>query len=143
MNDVVDRFQSVYQRLTVDSLELLDGLYAPEVEFTDPVHTLRGLPELRAYCRELYDGVAECRFDYPEVIESDGRAAVAWVMHLRHTRFRPKETLSLAGVSLIQFGERVTRQHDYFDLGAMIYERVPVLGLPVRALRRRLARVAA
>jgi hypothetical protein len=59
-------------------------------------------------------------------------------MNLRHRRFKPEETLTLPGATAVRFGERVHFHRDYFDLGAMIYERIPVLGGAVRAIKARL-----
>jgi hypothetical protein len=66
-----------------------------------------------------------------------GSAMLSWVMHMRHARLKPNETLALPGASVIRFRERVHYHRDYFDAGALIYERLPVVGGLVRAIRAR------
>jgi len=43
------------------------------------------------------------------------------------------------GVSVIHFGEKVTAQRDYFDVGAMLYERLPLIGWLLRWVKRMVA----
>jgi hypothetical protein len=35
--------------------------------------------------------------------------------------------------------DRITYQRDYYDLGAMVYEQLPVLGAVIRHIRGRMA----
>ena len=135
---IVDRFRAVYQELDRNNLHLLAEVYAPDVVFIDPVHRVEGLPALTEYFRRMYDGVAEIEFRFEDVISEEERAFLTWEMNLRHRRFKPGETLTLPGATAVRFGERVHFHRDYFDLGAMIYERIPVLGGAVRAIKARL-----
>ena len=136
-SEPVQRFQDVFNRLNADNLILLDQIYAEEVVFEDPLHRVEGLPALREYFAKMYAGVAEISFDWETTLESDGMAMLTWTMHMRHQRLKPRETLALPGASLLQFGEQIHYHRDYFDLGALIYERLPVLGSLVRAVRAR------
>jgi len=134
----VDRFQHLYRELNRDRLHLLADVYAPEVVFVDPVHRVEGLSALTEYFRRMYEGVTDIGFDFEEVMAEDDRAFLTWTMRLRHARFRPRETLVLPGASFVRFGQRIHFHRDYFDLGAMIYERVPLLGGAVRTIKNRL-----
>ncbi|HRZ23795.1 MAG TPA: nuclear transport factor 2 family protein, partial [Candidatus Contendobacter sp.] len=70
MSGSLDRFKTAFNQLHKDTLHLLDEIYAPDVEFRDPVHELNGLPALRDYYGRLYDGVVSCHFDFEaEVIQ--------------------------------------------------------------------------
>jgi hypothetical protein len=135
---IIDRFQALYRDLDKDHLHLLGDVYARDVVFIDPVHRVEGLEALTDYFRRMYEGVAEIGFDFEDVVAESDRAFLSWTMRLRHRRFRPGETLVLPGASLIRFGGHVHFHRDYFDLGAMIYERVPLLGGAVRAIKSRL-----
>lgn len=135
----LDRFLETFDRLDRTNLHLLDSIYAPEVVFEDPLHRVEGIEALRAYCARLYDGVVSCRFHFTDRVLSGDRAAVQWTMEMRHARFRPRETLRLPGASFLRFRADglVDLHRDHFDAGAMIYERVPVLGAVVRAIKAR------
>jgi len=140
MSRPLDRFKNMFNQLDKNHLELLEQIYTPDVKFRDPVHTLNGLPALRDYYSRLYEGVLSCQFTFEaEVIESQ-QGMLAWVMRFQHRRFRAGETLELSGISQLQFLDdgRVHNHRDYFDMGEFIYERAPILGSVIRAIKKRL-----
>jgi len=136
--NVVERFQAMYQALDKDRLHLLAEVYSPDIVFIDPIHRVEGIEDLTEYFRRMYEGVAEIGFAFDDVVVERDRAFLAWEMELRHNRFRPRDTLTLPGATLIRFDQQVRFHRDYFDLGAMIYERTPVLGGAIRAIKARL-----
>ena len=131
------RFLQVYQELRHDTLQLLDEVYAQDIVFQDPLHRVEGLAELRRYFERMYQGVEEIRFDFGSVLQSGDEAMLTWTMHLRHRRLRPGEALELPGATHLRWAGKVHYHRDYFDAGALLYERLPVLGGVVRAIRRR------
>ena len=140
MSRPLDHFKTVFNQLNKEHLHLLEEIYTPDVQFRDPVHALEGLSALRDYYGRLYEGVLSCRFEFDaEVIEGQ-QGMLVWLMRFQHARFRPSETLELRGVSHLKFLDdgRVSHHRDYFDMGEFIYERVPVLGGIVRAIKNRL-----
>ena len=55
-----------------------------------------------------------------------------------HRKVGGGEPIILDGVSVFKYEEgKAVYQRDYFDLGAMIYEKVPVLGSVVRWIKKR------
>ncbi|MEJ2513982.1 MAG: nuclear transport factor 2 family protein [Gammaproteobacteria bacterium] len=135
---VVRRFQQLFRELGSDNLERLAGVYADEIVFEDPLHRVEGLASLTDYFARMYDGVEAIDFDFHDVLENEGQAMLTWTMRMTHKRLRPGEELALPGASHIRYrSDRVTWHRDYFDVGAMIYERLPVLGALVRAVRAR------
>ncbi len=136
----LDHFKNTFNQLDKNHLDLLEQIYAPDVQFRDPVQSLTGLPALRDYYGRLYEGVIACYFTFDaEVIEGQ-QGVLVWTMFFEHSRFRAGEKLELRGVSHLQFLDdgRVHHHRDYFDMGEFIYERVPVLGSVIRAIKNRL-----
>ncbi len=138
MSDVVHRFKRIYNQLDANSIDLVEELYTPGIHFTDPVRDVHGIEELRSYFADLYGGVARCRFKFTGDVVTGNSASIQWIMVMRHKRFRPKDIVRLPGVSIIEFGDRIHRHRDYFDLGELIYERVPVLGSVIRGIKARM-----
>ncbi len=138
MSPILQHFKDVFNRLDATRLDLLDEIYSRDVTFIDPVHELSGLPALREYYRRLYQGVIRCRFDFDDEFVQDGRAALIWSMQFEHERFRKHGVMTLGGVSHLRFTDRVFYHRDYFDMGAFLYERVPLLSGVIRTIKRRL-----
>lgn len=134
----VERFQDLYRELDSEHLHRLPEVYARDVVFVDPVHRVEGLPALTEYFRRMYQGVAEIDFEFEEVLVEHDRAFLAWTMRMRHKSLRPGQTLVLPGSTFIRFQQHVHFHQDYFDLGAMVYERIPLLGRAVKAIKKRL-----
>lgn len=134
---LLERFLRVYQQLDRDHLHLLGEVYADDVSFTDPLHQVSGLAALGDYFARMYANVTSVRFDFERVLAGGGEAMLTWTMHLQHPRLSPSEPLALPGATHLRFGDKVHYHRDYFDAGALLYERLPVLGGVVRAIRRR------
>jgi limonene-1,2-epoxide hydrolase len=135
--ELLVRFQEVFQELRHDRIALLDEVYASDILFEDPLHRIAGLAALKAYFERMYAGVESIGFEFGDVIEAPGQAMLTWTMRMTHRRLRAGEELALPGATHIRFGEKVHYHRDYFDAGALLYERLPVLGGIVRAIRKR------
>lgn len=135
----VENFKRIFNELDSQHLHLVGELYSDDVQFHDPIHDVKGLEALHAYFAGLYDGVKTCTFTFEAEQVGDGEAMLTWIMHLEHGRFRRGEMVHVPGASHIRFNaEKVTYHRDYFDVGHLIYERVPLLGALVRKIKNRL-----
>lgn len=138
MTSLIQNYKTTANALKGDNLELLDAIYSNDVHFRDPFHDIHGLPDLKAYFARLYSGVERCEFEFNDELFDSKSAMLTWVMRMRHRTFRVGETLELEGSSLLKFDEKIHIHQDYFDAGAMIYERVPILGMAIRVIKKRL-----
>ncbi len=135
----VEQFKRIFNELDADHLHLVGELYADKVEFRDPIHAVDGVGNLRTYFANLYDGVKSCQFTFESELAGEGEAMLSWTMHMEHGRFRKGETVHVPGMSHIRYADgKVTYHRDYFDMGRLIYERVPLLGAVVRKIKSRL-----
>ncbi|HTN35009.1 MAG TPA: nuclear transport factor 2 family protein [Marinobacter sp.] len=128
-----------YQQLSATRLEVLRDIYAPNIRFQDPAHHIEGIESLVAYFDALLSNVTHCRFDIEQVMEQGQDAFVRWHMTFAHPRLNGGRDVAIPGMSHLQFAEQITAHRDYFDMGAMLYEQVPVLGSIIKTLKRRLA----
>lgn len=136
---VLQTFKRVFDQLDRDHLGIVDELYTSDIHFKDPIHELNGIGELRKYYTRLYDGVDECKFLWHDEIVGAGQATITWTMVMTHLRFRPGIPVEMPGISHLRFRDgKVSSHQDYFDMGVMIYERVPLLGGIIRRIKARL-----
>jgi len=139
MSELVSRFVTLYQKLDANNLHLLDEVYAPEVEFVDPAHLIQGREGLKGYFAGLYRNLNSCRFTIDRVDEGQGYAWITWSMELSHPRLQGGRPFVVEGVSQLWFNEQIYWHRDYFDLGALLYERLPLLGGIIRWLKKGMA----
>jgi limonene-1,2-epoxide hydrolase len=122
---------------------VLRKLYQNDVVFVDPVHQINGLDNTIGYFEQLSAGLNDCRFDIQEITGNGEKMFVAWRMNYAHQKIRGGELLQLDGVTELGIsGGKICYHRDYYDMGAMIYEHVPLLGSVIRWLKSRLAGAA-
>lgn len=139
-DDVISAFCEFYRCLSLQDIEKLDSIYSPAIEFTDPVHRVSGLDSLEIYFRALCQDNIDYTFDIHEVLidSHQGKAFLRWTMHYQHPKLASNQPLSLKGGTFLRFNDLIDYHEDYYDMGAMIYEHVPVIGWAVRSIKRRL-----
>ena len=140
MDEPLARFVALYQQLDRDELHRLPEVYASEVLFTDPAHRIEGLAALTDYFAALYQRIAYCRFVITSQLQQGRQAWLGWTMTFSHPRLRGGEPVTVEGATRLEFDEagKVCQHRDYFDLGAMLYEQLPLLGPVVRTIKMRL-----
>lgn len=137
--DVLTRLCDFYRHLDMSLLPQLSRIYHPHVVFIDPVSHYDGVDALERYFAQLLKKVNYCRFDIQPALVQGDEASLFWRMEYSHPSLKKGHAMSLNGASHLRLAEnRIINQRDYYDLGAMIYEHVPMLGGAVRAIKARL-----
>lgn len=139
--EAVARFAAFFGDLNAERVKSgIRSVYAPDVWFNDTLKSLRGVDAVEAYLVDTSRNVESCKVDIDEVVPSPSGVYVRWRMHIRFKKFRRGETQSSIGVTLLRFDKegRVAYHQDYWDSGANLFEKVPVLGAGIRAVKRRL-----
>jgi hypothetical protein len=135
---VLGDFKDYFRFLHQADLSCLREIYADQIVFKDPVHDIRGLVELEDYFTSMCADLSDCRFEYLDEVVGADVAYIKWVMHFRHPRLRNR-LISVRGVSHLKFKDKIEFHEDFYDMGAMLYDQLPVLGNVTRWLRLRLA----
>lgn len=143
MSDLLTSFTDFYRQFDQCSLDRLNDLYDEQVVFKDPLHTLQGRRTVQDYFDKLCQDLSRCRFEFTSEVHGNQAVFYRWNMHYQHPRLGGNKPLVLEGGSLIEFSDKITRHEDFYDMGAMLYEHVPVVGGAIRLLKRRLANSAA
>ena len=133
-------FLEMYENLCADNLETLKRVYREDIRFVDPAHDIHGIGNLTLYFENLYRNVRSINFSFTDQMVGDGKGYVRWDMDFCHQSFAKGRTIHVEGMTYIEFDEsgRVFYHRDYFDLGAMLYEHLPLLGRFITSLKRRL-----
>ncbi|MEZ6960827.1 MULTISPECIES: nuclear transport factor 2 family protein [unclassified Aeromonas] len=140
MDEPLACFVALYQQLDRQQLHRLSEVYADEVIFIDPAHRIEGLAALSDYFAALYQRLAYCRFVITSQQQQGRQAWLGWTMTFSHPRLRGGKPVTVEGATRLEFDEegKVCLHRDYFDLGAMLYEQLPLLGSLVRTIKGRL-----
>ncbi len=135
-------FIDAYSELGTDNLELLEGIYHPQLVFIDPLHQLEGVDNLIQSFKASYTNISHCNFTIDNVIESGDQAAVYWHMDFSHNKLNGGKVIQVSGHShLKQRDGLVVFHRDYLDVGAMLYEHIPLLGAIVKRIKSKAVQV--
>jgi hypothetical protein len=137
---IIDQFIALYQKLNKDNLHLLSDVYAENITFRDPLHQVQGLASLTEYFANLYSNISFIEFDISEVFHNQSQQQVSlfWTMRYAHPKLNKGQAIHVDGMSKLQYKDKIYYHRDYFDVGQMLYEKVPFLGGLIKMLKKRI-----
>ncbi len=135
---IVAKVMDFYSDFSKESIPLIEGIYTQDVEFVDPVHTLSGILALKAYFKRMAINMLHYEMQYIEVIESESCAHLSWQMTFAHKSLKRGKPIVVRGMSLLKFTSKVYYHEDSYDLGALVYDHVPLLGKFTQFLKKRM-----
>ena len=123
-----------YETLSPETLGQVAQLYRADATFKDPFNEVRGIAPITAIFAHMFATTANPRFVIGETIEQGQQAFVTWVFHFS---LKGKD-YSIVGGSHLAFDEEgLVRLHrDYWDAAEELLQKLPVIGGPIRWLRR-------
>ncbi|MGC4404732.1 nuclear transport factor 2 family protein [Methyloversatilis sp. MC4-4] len=128
---------SAFERLTPATVDTLAALYADDAHFRDPFNDVRGRAAVARIFGHMFEQVEAPRFEVHSAM-SDGDAAwLEWTMHFV-MRGRAQ---TIVGATRLRFDAQglIVEHRDYWDAAQELYEKLPLIGSVLRAIRRRLA----
>lgn len=134
----VARLVQLYEQLTPQHLDSLHLCYAPQAHFKDPFNDVRGVASIRQVFAHMFATLDAPRFAVTEQLVQGQQAFLAWEFHFRLRRWRADQPQCIRGGSLLHFDAQglVQEHRDYWDTAEELYEKLPVLGVLMRGLRR-------
>ncbi len=136
---LVENLFSLYSGQGPFNIEDLSSVYTDTIIFEDPLHHREGIQSLCDYLNTMYHNVKECQFEKRGIWVCEKTIFVKWDMHLRHSSLNQGKKFSVSGLSQLKYDDRIFYHRDYFDAGEMLYEKVPLIGLINRWLKRKVA----
>lgn len=138
-----EKIKDAFARLDKNNLQVVEEFYDRDADFQDPLGSMKGTKTIRAYYGEMYKNVKSIKFDFIDAVQQDKTVAAVWIMTYSTDSLNGGKEIQIQGNSIIKFGgreDKVIYHRDYFDVGAMVYEHIPVLGWGVRQVKERLGK---
>jgi hypothetical protein len=143
MSDIrQQRIIRVFNELNKDTLGSLDSFYHPDIDFEDPLGKIKGREKMKAYYANMYKSVKSIRFEFSKVIQQGDEYVGFWKMYLAAPNLNGGSEYWVEGNSYIRFDSKsdlVIYHRDYFDMGAFIYERLPILKFVIQQVKKPLS----
>ncbi|MDE1714197.1 nuclear transport factor 2 family protein (plasmid) [Chromobacterium amazonense] len=125
-----------FQTLTPDSLGEIGRYYADDARFKDPFNDVRGGAAIEAVFRHMFKTVDEPRFTVLHALRDGDQAFITWDFDFAYAGRR----VNIHGGSHLRFDAdgKVMLHRDYWDAAEELFEKIPLLGLPVAWMRKKL-----
>lgn len=136
----LEQFVDTYQQLNKQNLDSLREVYHPDVVFIDNLHHLEGVDQLIHYFEGQYSNLNSCTFEILQAHQRDEDAWLIWDMRFAHTKLRRGKEITVNGASHLKLNDKVSYHRDYFDMGATLYEHLPIIGSVISWIKQRATR---
>ena len=133
----LDAWADFFETLSHGTLDRLTGLTVPEVRFRDPFNDAHGRDAVRAALLHTLNGCRDLRFTVTHRLPADDLAILRWRFEATVTGIGRMDVIGTSEVRQAPDG-RVAEHIDHWDSGEHVYLRLPLLGAPLRLIRRRL-----
>ena len=137
----IEQFLMFYTDLESMKVEHLKNIYSKDVVFIDPIAHHKGLAAVEAYFSKLLKNAKFCVFTIHNTSATeDAGYVINWTMRFTSSRINKGKPVSVDGITVLQLSDDIIVHHrDYYDLGQMVYEHVPLLGSIIKRIKRSLS----
>lgn len=135
--EIIEQFKNYFTQLKSKNEVILDQIYSDEVVFTDPIHTINGLENLKSYFEKLNQNLIEGSFKFTDESIIKNKVYLHWEMDLQLKK--PKKRITAMGISVLTLDHKIIMHRDYFDAGEVFYENIPLLGGIIKFLKKKIA----
>ncbi|OGB04261.1 MAG: isomerase [Burkholderiales bacterium RIFCSPHIGHO2_12_FULL_69_20] len=134
----VQRVVALYETLVPADLPALRGVYADSARFKDPFNQVQGVAAIARIFGHMFKQLDAPRFEVLAIVASGDDCFLTWDFRFR-ARGAGAAVMGIHGASHLRFDSdgRVAMHRDYWDAAEELYEKLPVLGVLMRWLKRR------
>lgn len=132
-------YARLHEELSAATLDGLDTLLTDDIHFHDPFSDFRGRERFKANYRRMLEAFDDIRFEITDQALGIDAAYLRWTFsfRLRSSGY----AMAIVGLTELRFDQqgRIAAHIDHWDAASQCYERIPLLGSLLRAIRHRFA----
>jgi ketosteroid isomerase-like protein len=134
----VARIVALFEQLAPADVARLSEFYAGDAHFKDPFNDVVGLPYIQRVFAQMFVALDEPRFVVRDVLVDGDQCMLTWDFLFRFRRF-DRRPHTVRGATHLRFDAQghVAVHRDYWDAAEEVYEKLPLLGVLMRWLKRR------
>jgi hypothetical protein len=133
----LDNLLHWYASLTPQSIRDVAKFYQADAHFKDPFNDVRGVAGIEAIFVHMFETTEFPRFIIGERIEQAHQAFVTWTFEFS---LKGKAYCVVGGSHFVFDDHGLVIEHrDYWDAAEELFQKLPIVGAPIRWLRRRFA----
>ena len=138
-NQLSQSLASAYQSLGKGDSSKVAALYAEDIYFEDPMQGIQGKTALMSHIDGTFSNINNFSFKSHKTLAGDTDVFISWTQIFTHKKLAGGKTIRVEGSTYLKTRNgKIYYQRDYFDLGAVVYENLPIIGAVIKHLRTRL-----
>jgi len=134
-------YRRFLEALTPSALAGLDQLAAADLHYHDPFVDVRGIEAVKRVYLLMFEDVDDPRFTFTRTACDGDTCFLRWHFTCRPKTIRRGQPWVCDGVTELRFDAagRVVEHNEHWDAGEQIYEKIPVLRIVIRWVKRRVS----
>lgn len=134
----VQRVIALFESLKPADVARLGEFYTVDASFKDPFNEVRGLAGIQRVFEHMYVALEAPRFVVTAAVAGSDDCFLTWDFLFRFRR-APRGDQVVRGSTHLRFAAdgRIAMHRDYWDAAEELYEKLPLLGVLMRWLKRR------
>jgi len=134
-------YVNFFHKLDKGNLENLETVMTEDIHFIDPFNDVVGLDKVKTIFHHMFLNMPDSKFVITQYALAHKEQATG-LLHWNFIGTAPgaKRPIKITGMSILRFGKdgRVSEHIDHWDAAQQFYERIPVLNLILRRIRKRI-----
>ena len=134
-----EKYVTFFDRLDKNTpIEEYKNYFDENSYFEDPFQKVVGVDKIYHIFEDMYAKLHNPRFMIEEFVSNNNLSYIKWTFIYQMDENSQEQ--SFVGVSRVRFGEnaKVLSHVDFWDAGANIYEKIPILGSVIRYIKRKI-----
>lgn len=133
----LEELKNAYENLQPDSVDDLLNFYSTNASFKDPFQEVQGRAAIQKIFLKMFNQLDSPTFQVKEIQSHGRQASLLWEFKFHFKRW-DRSPQSILGVSWLYFDENnlIVRHHDFWDPAEGIYEKLPLIGALLKALKK-------
>jgi hypothetical protein len=135
------RFAELFSSLTKEGIaDQVRDVYAADAYLYDTLKEVRGVDSICDYLTESGEAVQSCEVQLNDLARSQRDYYVRWTMQIRFKKLNKGRICRSEGISHLRFNRdgKISFHQDYWDSASGLFEHIPVVGLLIRLVKKRL-----
>jgi steroid Delta-isomerase len=128
-----------FESLHPDSVAQMGNCYTADAYFKDPFNEVQGLQHVQRIFSHMYVALDNPHFVVIDRVVQGTQCFLVWDFKFRFKRFDTTTEQTVRGTSHLRFAAdgRISYHRDYWDAAEELYEKLPVVRVLMRWLKKR------
>jgi SnoaL-like domain len=137
--DTVSKIVTYFETLTEASISHLSEYYTEDAYFKDPFNEVRGVRSIQDIFAHMYDALDNPRFVITSKIVEDHACFLVWdfKFYMKSYDKTTEQTIHGGSHLLLNDDGKIVSHRDYWDAAEELYAKLPILGVLMRWLKKR------